>query len=68
MPVSGGHVCRGYLYEASGSFYVRYCTGMTVSGNPMLVLKSHRLWDKNNKYYSTKPKAVKLPRRVHAHG
>jgi len=55
---------RGYIYEASGSFYVRYCTGMTVSakGKPMPVLKSHKLCEKNDKFYSTKAKAVRLLR------
>ena len=54
----------GTIYEASGSFYVRYVTGTTVSknGKPRPVQKSHRLCDKNDKYYSSKAKAVKLLR------
>jgi integrase len=54
----------GTIYEASGAFYVRYVTGMTVSesGKPRPVQKSHRLCERNDKYYSSKAKAVKLLR------
>jgi len=54
----------GTIYEASGAFYVRYVTGTTVSknGKARPVQKSHRLCEKNDKYYSSKAKAVKLLR------
>ena len=52
----------GTIYEASGSFYVRYVTGTTLSksGKPRPVQRSHRLCAKDNRYYSSKAKAVKL--------
>ena len=55
----------GTIYEASGSFYVRYVTGLTTlskNGKPRPVQKSHKLCDRNDKYYSSKAKAVKLLR------
>jgi integrase len=52
----------GTIYEASGSFYVRYVTGTTLSksGKPRPVQRSHRLCAKDDRYYSSKAKAVKL--------
>lgn len=57
-------MAQGTIYESSGSFYVRYSVGMTVSknGKPRPVQKSHRLCEKNDKYYSSKARAVKLLR------
>jgi len=49
-------MAQGTIYEASGSFYVRHVTGMTVSknGKDRPVQKSHRLCDKNDKFYFTR--------------
>jgi hypothetical protein len=49
-------MATGTIYESSGSFYVRYSVGMTVSknGKPRPIQKSHRLCEKNDKYYSSK--------------
>ncbi len=49
-------MARGTIYEASGSFYVRYVTGMAVSKNGVdrPVQKSHRLCEKNDKFYFTR--------------
>jgi hypothetical protein len=57
-------MATGTIYESSGSFYVRYSVGMTVSknGKPRPIQKSHRLCEKNNKYYSSKAREVKLLR------
>ena len=57
-------MAKGTIYESSGSFYVRYSVGMTVSknGKPRPIQKSHRLCEKNDKYYSSKARAVKLLR------
>jgi hypothetical protein len=59
-----GIVAQGTIYESSGSFYVRYSVGMTVSknGKPRPIQKSHRLCEKNDKYYSSKALEVKLLR------
>ena len=57
-------MAQGTIYESSGSFYVRYSVGMTVSknGKPRPIQKSHRLCGKNDKYYSSKAREVKLLR------
>ena len=57
-------MATGTIYESSGSFYVRYSVGMTVSknGKPRPIQKSHRLCEKNDKYYSSKAREVKLLR------
>jgi hypothetical protein len=53
----------GYIFEsASGAFHVRYYTMQIVDGQPKRVQKSHLLCHKNEKYYSTTSKAVKLLR------
>lgn len=60
-----GRIQRGYLYEASGSFYVRYYTGGTVKnkkGETVPEQISHRLCEKSDKYYGRNAKAVKLLR------
>jgi hypothetical protein len=59
-----GSMATGMIYESSGSFYVRYSVGMTVSknGKPRPIQKSHRLCEKNDKYYSSKAREVKLLR------
>jgi integrase len=53
---------RGYIYEASGSFYVRYCVTEIVDGQPQRMQRSHRLCQKGGKYYARDCKAVKLLR------
>jgi integrase len=58
-----GRIQRGNVYEASGSFYVRYYTGRIVpnkNGGTIRETKSERLCEKNDKYYSRKSRAVKL--------
>jgi integrase len=50
---------RGYIYEASKSFYVRYYTGqMKPSGKPEM--KSHQLCPKTPKFYSRKCREVQM--------
>lgn len=53
---------RGYLYEASGSFYVRYWTAEIVDGQTQRVQRSEKLCEKNDKYYGLNAKSVKLLR------
>src|SRR5271166_3943339 len=38
-----GHLQRGYVYEASGFFYVRYNVTEIVDGEPKRVQRSHKL-------------------------
>jgi hypothetical protein len=59
-----GSMATGMIYESSGSFYVRYSVGMTFNknGKPRPIQKSHRLCEKNDKYYSSKAREVKLLR------
>jgi len=57
-----GHMQRGYVYLASGSFFVRYCNTKIVDGQPKRVQRSHRLCEKGGKYYARDCKAVKLLR------
>jgi len=53
---------RGYIYEASGFFYVRYCVTEIVNAKPKRVQRSHRLCTKGGKHYASDCKAVKLLR------
>ena len=57
-----GRIQRGYIYEASGSFYVRYWTVEIVDGRSQRVQRSERLCERNDKYYARNAKAVKLLR------
>jgi hypothetical protein len=57
-----GKIQRGYVYEASGSFYVRYWATEIVNGQQRRVQRSEKLCEKNNKYYARNAKAVKLLR------
>lgn len=57
-----GRIQRGYIYVASGSFYVRFWTSEIVDGEPQRVQRSEKLCEKTDKYYSPKSKAVKLLR------
>ena len=57
-----GHMQRGYIYEASGSFFVRYNVTEIVDGEPKRVQRSHRLCAKGGKYYARDCRAVKLLR------
>src|SRR6516162_3718056 len=50
----------GYVYERSGSFYIRYWTSEIVDGQPRRVQRSERLCGKDDKYYSRKAKSVRL--------
>jgi len=50
---------RGFIYEASKVFYVRYCTTEIVDGQPKRVQRSHRLIEKGGKYTTISCKAVK---------
>jgi integrase len=53
---------NGYLYEASGAFFVRYYARKIVAGKVQRVQSSHRLCSKDEKYYALNAKAVKLLR------
>jgi hypothetical protein len=53
---------NGYLCEASGAFFVRYYVRQIVDGKVQRVQSSHRLCEKNDKYYALNAKAVKLLR------
>lgn len=57
-------MATGAIYESSGSFYVRYSVGMAISknGKPRPIQKSHRLCEKNDRYYSSKAREVTLLR------
>jgi integrase len=58
-----GRIQKGSIYEASGSFYVRYYTGQTrVNKNGVTVPEqaSEFLCEKSDKHYSRKAKSVKL--------
>jgi integrase len=49
----------GYVYEASGAFFVRYYVTEIVDGTPRRVQSSYRLCAKDDKYHSRTCKAVK---------
>jgi len=49
----------GYVYEASGAFFVRYYVTEIVDGKPTRVQSSYRLCAKDDKYHSRTCKAVK---------
>jgi integrase len=51
---------RGYVYEAFGSFHVRYYCLELVDGQEVRVQRSHKLAVKDHKYHSTTCKAVRL--------
>jgi integrase len=58
-----GRIQKGSIYEASGSFYVRYYTGQTrvnKNGETVPEQASEFLCEKSDKYYSRKAKSVKL--------
>ncbi len=59
---SMGHLQRGYVYEASGYFFVRYNVTEIVDGDTKRVQRSHRLCAKGGKHYARDCKAVKLLR------
>jgi integrase len=54
-----GRIQTGYIYEASGAFFVRYYVTQIVDGQPQRVQRSARLCEKNDKYYGVKSQAVK---------
>jgi len=49
----------GYIYEASGAFFVRYYVTEIVDGTPRRVQSSYRLCEKDDKHHSRTCKAVK---------
>jgi len=57
-----GRIQRGYIYEASGCFYVRYWTEEIVDGRSQRVQRSERLCEKSDKHYARNSKAVRLLR------
>jgi integrase len=57
-----GRIQRGYIYEASGCFYVRYWTTEIVDGRAERVQRSEKLCEKSDKHYARNAKAVKLLR------
>ena len=54
-----GRYQNGYIYLASGAFFVRYYVAEIVDGKPTRVQRSYRLCDKDEKYHSRTCKAVK---------
>jgi hypothetical protein len=52
----------GYIYEASGAFFVRYYVTEIVDGEQKRVQRSERLCSKGAKFYARNAKAVKLLR------
>jgi integrase len=50
---------QGYIFESSGSFFVRYYISEVVSGQPKRVQRSHRLCNKDDVYRSRTCKEVK---------
>ena len=57
-----GHLQRGYVYEASGYFFVRYNVTEIVDGDTKRLQRSHRLCAKGGKYYARDCKSLKLLR------
>lgn len=57
-----GRIQNGYLYEASGAFFVRYYARKIVDGKLQRVQSSHRLCSKDAKHYALNARAVKLLR------
>src|SRR5581483_660404 len=53
---------KGHIYEASGAFFVRYYETLIVNGQKNRVQRSHRLCDKDSRYYARNARAVKLLR------
>jgi hypothetical protein len=51
-----GYMQDGYVYEASGVFYVRYCNTTIVDGQPKRVQRSQRLHEKGGRYYTKNKK------------
>src|SRR5207244_6375960 len=49
---------RGYIYEASGSFHVRYYVTEIVEGKPEKKQRSHRLCTKNRSTGHGSPSAM----------
>lgn len=54
-----GRYQSGYIYEASGSFFVRYYVTEIVDGAPRRVQSSYRLCEKDDKHHSRTCKPVK---------
>lgn len=52
----------GYVYEASGAFFVRYYVTEIIEGQPKRVQKSQRLCAKDDKHFSTSCKPVRALR------
>jgi hypothetical protein len=52
----------GTIYESPGSFYVWYSVGMRPERRAAPIQMSHRFCEKNDKYYSSKAREVKLLR------
>src|SRR5215469_3145947 len=55
-----GRFQQGYVYEAFGSWHVRYYVTEIMDGKPKRVQKSHRLCAKDQKHHSRKCKPVQL--------
>jgi integrase len=54
-----GRYQSGYIYEASGAFFVRYYVTAIVDGTPTRVQSSYRLCSKDEKHHSRTCKPVK---------
>src|SRR4051812_22935219 len=57
-----GRIQKGYIYEASGAFFVRYYVSEIVDGQEKRVQRSERLCMKDDKHYAANARAVKLLR------
>jgi integrase len=55
-----GRIQTGYIYEASGAFFVRYYVNQIVDGKVQRAQRSHRLCDKNDKYYAVKKNPLRV--------
>jgi len=58
----------GYIYEASGAFFVRYYVTEIVDGTPRRVQSSNRLCEKDDKLHSRTCKAAKQLAAAHMAG
>ncbi len=50
---------KGYIYEASGAFFVRYYVTEIVDGEARRAQRSHQLCEKDSRYYAKNSRAVK---------
>jgi hypothetical protein len=63
-----GRYPQGYIYEASGAFFVRYYSTAIVNGKAERVQRSHRLCSKDDKHHSRTCKPVRQKCEEYMHG